>query len=171
MSQTISKTLIYRIICKDVTITDSYIGSTVYFEVPNHISNCSSKKTKECIRNNGGLNNWRIIEIEIFQSKDHPDLAKRKRYWIEYYNATLNHIVPSRTEKEYSQQYNQQYREQHKEDIKEYNQQYREQHKEDITCECGSIYKNYKLSRHLKTKKHQLYLLNETPAFLHTTIK
>ena len=50
------------------------------------------------------------------------------------------------------------YREKNKEKILKYQEEYRkknkQQGKERITCECGSKFQRYNLSKHKKTKKH-----------------
>ena len=69
-----SKVVIYKIVCKNLDITECYVG---------HITNITSRKSshhKRCtdltrkyshlkvyqmIRNNGNWENWEMIEIEI----------------------------------------------------------------------------------------------------------
>lgn len=152
------KTVMYKIICKDTTITDCYVGSTADFKNIKSIikTRCNNENDENYnnyvyrfIRNNGGCDNWEIIEIETYNAKNPPDQAIRKKYWFDYYKATLNKQIPSRTEQEYRKDY-------------------RAKGKCDITCECGSIYKNYKLSRHIQTNKHKLYLLTAPPIFTYT---
>jgi hypothetical protein len=63
-----SNTIIYKIFCNDVNVTDSYIGHTTNFikrKYQHKILCCSSKKLKiyDTIRKNGGWDNWNMVEI------------------------------------------------------------------------------------------------------------
>ena len=68
-----SKTIIYKIVCKDLEVKDLYIGSTTNFikRKYGHKSNYNSNKTHiynrkiyVTIRKYGGFENWEMIEIE-----------------------------------------------------------------------------------------------------------
>jgi len=71
-----SKTIIYKIVCNDLNITDVYVGHTTNFikRKAHHKSNCVNPifksynfKIYNIIRQNGGFENWSMIEIEKFQ--------------------------------------------------------------------------------------------------------
>jgi hypothetical protein len=105
-----SKTIIYKIVCKDITVKEVYVGHTTNFTKRkyHHKSNCvcvSSKKYNfyvyEIIRLNGGWENWDMIEIEKFSCNDTQEALKQERYYVEYLQATLNKRMPSRTLEEY----------------------------------------------------------------------
>jgi len=164
------KTIMYRIICKNPEIKDCYVGSTTDFKSrkQRHKHNCNSENSKhyninvyQFIREHNGWDNWEMLEIEKYNAIDKSDQAKRERYWLELYNATLNSYIPSRTKKEY-EEYNKEYYEQNKEQIKEYYKEYYKKYKEEnneqinmkITCCCGSIYTKRCLKQHELTKKH-----------------
>jgi hypothetical protein len=188
-----SKTIIYRIVCKDVNVTECYIGQTTNFikRKSQHKENCNGEKYKnynyyvyQFIRNNMGWDNWDMIEIEKYESVDSNDASKRERYWIEFYKASLNKYIPSRTDKEYrkdnkekKRERDKEYREKNKQQIvekkkeyykenkqqiaeknKEYHeknkQQIAEKRKEKVICECGSIISKCELQIHKKNKKH-----------------
>jgi hypothetical protein len=156
----------YKIVSIDENIKDCYVGKTLDFKrrIIDHKNHCNNENRKEYnyklykfIRENGGINNWNFIEIETNEYND-KDSSFRERYWIEEFNATLNIVIPSRTQKEYEES----------EKIKEKRKDYyyknieiiNDKQREKITCECScKICKNY-LSRHLKTKKHIDYLSN-----------
>lgn len=104
-----SKTLIYKIVSNDLNITDCYVGTTTDFTKRKwaHKSSCTSYTNKAYnyniytfIRNNGGWENWDMIEIEKFPCNDINEAHARERYYIETLNATLNKVIPSRTRKE-----------------------------------------------------------------------
>ena len=57
---------------------------------------------------------------------------------------------------EYMKEYNQNYYQENKDYYKEHQQKY----KEKITCECGKVITRGSISRHCRTKKHQINYLN-----------
>ena len=136
-----SKTIMYRIVCKDPTITDCYVGSTTDFKSRKsaHKGNCNNEKSKKYniyvykfIRDNGGWDNFDMIEIEKYNAKDKPEQSKRERYWLETYGATLNTFIPSRTDAEYYIENIDkiaEYREQNKDKMAEYQKEYRIENK------------------------------------------
>lgn len=144
-----SKTIIYRIVCKDVNIKDCYVGSTTDFKSRKtaHKTKCSNNKNKEynynvyvCIRENGNWDNWDMIQIECYNAINKLDAHKRERHWLEYYCATLNMCIPSRTDKEYrddtketSKEYFKKYNEEHKDERLKYITKYTKENKEKIT--------------------------------------
>lgn len=185
----------YRIICCDPNITDCYVGSTVNFNrrKRHHKGDCNNPKSYkyniklyQFIRENLGWDNWKMIEIET-ASFDKTNALIRERYWVEFFKATLNTCIPSRTQtewiiehkeeiKEYNanwyienkeeiKEHHATYRNEHKEEIKEYQATYYIQNKEEIahrrsqkmTCDCGGCYTLCHKSHHLKTKKHIAY--------------
>jgi hypothetical protein len=126
-----SNTSIYKLCCKDLNITDIYIGSTTDMRKRKccHKTDCNNEISKnynfnvyQFIRNNCGWDNWDMIEVEKYNAIDGYDARKRERHWIEELKATLNMIIPTRTQKEYH--------EQNKEKILEYQKEYNEQNKE-----------------------------------------
>jgi hypothetical protein len=158
-----SNTIIYKIYCKDESVTDIYVGHTTNFiqrKYSHKICSNNSNKLKiyEVIRNNGGWENWSMIQIEEISCNNFNEACARERHWIETLKASLNKHIPNRTLKEWYQI--------HKEQIAEYKKQYREQNKEQMlqqkylkqNCECGGKYMEQNKSRHLKTKKHQDYI-------------
>ena len=180
--------IFYKIFCKDENIKDLYVGKTTDLKRRwnNHKNRCNNENDKkynlkvyEFIRENGGWNNFNMIEIEKNEYDD-KDSAIRERYWIKELNATLNCIIPSRTKneyrenykehlkeykKEYNKKYNKeyyedniekikQYYENNKEKIKEYRKRHYENNKEIIICECGCEITKKSLTRHKQSKKH-----------------
>jgi hypothetical protein len=98
-----SQTIIYKICCKDPNITDIYIGHTTNFtkRKNSHKTSCSNENDKkykqyvyEFIRNNGGWENWTIVQIENINCKDKREAEATEHYWIESLNATLNSNKP-----------------------------------------------------------------------------
>jgi hypothetical protein len=147
------KSIIYKLCCKDPTITDIYVGSTVNKNRRNQLhkhycNNINDKKYNfyvyEFIRNHGNWDNWQFVVVENFPCENKIQLQTRERYWLETLNATLNKVIPTRTIKEY-------YKTNCEEILKK--------QKEKINCECGCIASKNYIARHRKSKKH-LKLLN-----------
>lgn len=173
-----SKTIIYKLCCNDLNITDIYIGHTTDFKSrkAEHKYSCNNEKNKsyhskvyQYIRNNGGWDNWTMIMIEEYNCNNKLEALKRERELIEVLKSTLNFEIPSRTHKEY--------REDNKDKIKEKYIIYyennkdklrskyennkdiiNEKRKEKYICECGNCLRISDRERHFKTKKHQEYL-------------
>ena len=91
-------TIIYKIVCNDLTVKDLYIGCTTDFKrrKSEHKNWCNAplKGLYECIYNNGGWSNWSMIEIEKYPCNDGNEARKKERYWVEELKATLNNNKP-----------------------------------------------------------------------------
>ena len=157
-----SKTIIYKIVCKDVNIKDCYVGSTTHFtNRKRQHKNIAINDTVKShyyvyvfINQNGGWDNFDMIEVEKYNALDHNDALKRERYWLEELKATLNAKIPSRPKKEYKKEW----KKDNPEKMKEQNKKDNEQRKEKITCVCGCSLTKYHISRHQKTNKHLNFL-------------
>ena len=79
-------------------------------------------KVYQYIRENGGWENFDMIEIEKYPCNDANEARKRERYWFEELNAKLNQIYPSGTKQEYKDSI--------KEKMKIYFQEYNNNNKE-----------------------------------------
>ena len=133
-----SKTVIYKLVCNDLNITECYVGNTTDFirrkRWHKHWINSTTKqhdkeynvKKYEFIRCNGGWENWTMIEIEKYPCLDSNESHARERYWYEKLDAKLNMQVPNRQDDEYNQFY--------KETSKERSKEYRSLNKERISA-------------------------------------
>ena len=101
-----SKTVIYKIACKDVSIPDEYVGSTTRLvnRKHSHKSDCGNENGKYFhftvyvfIRDHGGWDNWELIVIEAFPCKTSEEQRTRERFWKETLGATLNMVNPIQT--------------------------------------------------------------------------
>jgi hypothetical protein len=143
------KACIYEIVCKDVNITERYVGSTTNLikRRSEHKSRCNNEKCKEYnryvyqfIRDNGSFDNWDVVLIEqVIDCKDKEHLHKRERFYIEEKKAELNKCIPLRTNKEYRKENKEviaerkkEYRKENKEVIAERKKEYRKENKEVI---------------------------------------
>jgi len=143
-----SKTIIYKLVCNDLTVTDLYVGHTTNFtkRKNSHKSRCCNVNTIEynykvyqTIRENGGWDNWNMVQIEEFCCNNKIEACARERYWYEQLKGTLNIVYPARTSKEWSEenkekikQQKKEYNEANKEKLKERYKEYREANKEKI---------------------------------------
>lgn len=101
--------VIYKICCNNTEIKDIYIGSTTNFNmrkykhksVCNDPDNIQSNEHKYCyIRENGGWNNWSMIEIKSVKCNNKRELDKYEREIYEEYKPTLNTLRPYITKEE-----------------------------------------------------------------------
>ncbi len=105
-----SKTVIYKLVCNDLNITDCYVGHTTdfikrkyshkYYSL-NENKKDSNIAIYKVIRSHGGWSNWSMIEIEKYACTDGNEARKRERFWFEELNAKLNTQTPSRTREQY----------------------------------------------------------------------
>ena len=183
-----SKTVIYKMVCNDLSVSDCYVGHTTYFtkRKSHHKSDCTSINSKgynykvyKVIRDSGGWQNWSMILVERYPCNNRLEALQRERYWCEQLCANLNSNVPSRLPKEWSEQY---YKE-NEVKIKEYANQYYKENTETIlnkfkryrikniskikhnqstviNCQCGCTYTKSNKLRHEKSTKHQEYQKN-----------
>ena len=86
------KVLIYKLVCDDLTVNDLYLGHTTDFtnRKRKHKSNSLNTNYKDynckvykMIRDNGGWNNWSMIEIEKYPCNDNNEARSRERHWYE----------------------------------------------------------------------------------------
>ena len=120
-----SKSIIYKLCCKNPNITDIYIGSTTNFKKRkyDHKSSCNNEKNKnynskvyKFIRDNGGFENWEMIMLQEYNCENKKQLESQERYWIEKLKSILNCKIPTRTKQEYDID--------NKDKIKEYQKEY-----------------------------------------------
>ena len=109
-----SKTIIYKIQCKDLNIRDIYVGhTTCYYQRRRlHKSTCYNKNAKgyhfkiyRTIRENGGWEKWDMTILENYPCDNIYDARQRERYWIEELSSSLNVTIPNRNKDEYYQIY------------------------------------------------------------------
>ena len=185
-------TIIYKIICANPDIKDCYVGQTANFKqrkrahktiCRNINSNNHNIRVYKKIRENGGWENWTMIEIEKFPCTNGREATARERYWVEKLESNLNSIIPHITvdemklnksiyAKEYYElnkdnqlSYQKTYREKNDEKISERSKNYYERKRNEIlsaqgeikVCECGKQYTKNHLKRHLKTQFHKNY--------------
>jgi hypothetical protein len=151
-----SKTYIYKLVSKDPTITDIYVGHTTDLTTRKnkHKSTCNNPNGErynlyiyQFIRENGGWENWEMIIIECINCIDGNEARTHERRWFDILGATLNNRVPSRNKYDYY--------ENNKDVINETRKQKYKQNK-DIICEKATQY--YEQN---KEKRKQYYEQNK----------
>ena len=152
-----SKSIIYKICCNDISITDCYVGSTTNLvqRRRDHKSICSNEKNKKYninvykfIRDNGSWDNWSVVLVQEYpECKCREELLKFERHHMELLGATLNKSIPGRTGKEYRQDNKEriaEYHQNNKERIAEKSREYRQNNKEKLNEGSREYYQDNK---------------------------
>ena len=157
-----SKTIIYKIVCNDLTVKDCYVGHTINMTKRKcqHKSVCNNEKDKKhnlkiykIIRENGGWENWSMLLVEKFPCKDSSEACKREREVCEELDAKMNTFRPYVTQEEYNQN-----RKQNQKKYDQINKQrISEQKNEKIECEyCAKLLTKQNMYRHHTTCKSKV---------------
>jgi hypothetical protein len=116
-----SKSIIYKLECKDPKVTEIYVGSTTAFydRKSRHKDVCINKDGKKewnsyvyrFMRLNGGWNNWQMIQIEEVNARNKRHLNQIEAKYIRDLKAELNSDMPQDiptglTREEYTKMYN-----------------------------------------------------------------
>lgn len=108
-----SKTVMYKIVCNDLTITDCYVGHTTNFTKRKACHKCichnendknHNLKIYHIIRDNGGFENWNMVKVEDFKCDSLLEARKRERELYEEFNANMNSVTPYRSKEENQEQ-------------------------------------------------------------------
>ena len=94
-----SQACVYKICCLDPTVTSLYIGSTCNFAKRKYFHRhvCHNEKNKDhnmkvyqFIRDNGGWDNWKMIEIDKLSCSTKREKEKMEYEYIQKMKADLN---------------------------------------------------------------------------------
>lgn len=137
--------IFYRFICENPEISSCYVGHTTNFlqRRRQHKHACLNEKSTsfnlkiyKIIRENGGWDFWKMVEIERRICLDKIDACKIEQQFIELYQSDMNGHFAHRNQNEYAKQYylnNKEqidiYRKQHCNDNIEHYKTYRLNHK------------------------------------------
>ena len=155
-----TNTIIYKITCKDPTVTDVYVGHTTNFVQRKHAhkQSCTNTKSRnykcklyDVIRNNNGWDNWNMEIVNFFNCKDSYEARQKEQEYFILLNATLNSIEPLPLPKPKPNNVTM--------DIKECEE------KKIYYCEHCDIYcyTNDLLNKHNDTKKHNAIVSGQKP--------
>ena len=139
-----NNTIIYKIICNNSDIDNTYIGHTVNFRLRknHHKMSCEGKgNNKNCnlykfINNNGGWVNFKMIEIEKYPCLNKNEACERERYHYDLYINILNDRSP------------------HKRLINNSERCKKWRNQEKFKCNCGKEITICNKSRHFKICKY-----------------
>jgi hypothetical protein len=93
-----SKSVIYKIVPKDINLDYIYVGSTHRYndrksshksDYHNELSPRYKLEVYDYIRNNGGWYNFVINVIEEYPCESKRELEKREQYWKEIYGSNI----------------------------------------------------------------------------------
>ena len=90
--------IIYKLVCRDNNIKDCYVGFTTNFVNRKYVHKrtyyniipCKHKHTLyDFIRNNGGWDNWNMVEVEHYKCWTSGEANKKVSEWANVLNANL----------------------------------------------------------------------------------
>jgi hypothetical protein len=90
-----SKTIIYKITCKDTSIKDTYVGHTTNLTQRKHyhkqccINGVSNSGIYDIIRENGGWTNWLMESIVEHNCSDHNEAKIKEKEYYTLFNENL----------------------------------------------------------------------------------
>ena len=142
-----------------------YVGHTTNFvkRKTSHKSSCYNEndrhynlKVYQMIRENGGWDAFKMIEVEKYPCKDRREAERRENEVMKEFKSNMNMRKSFSTEEEnklYMEEYNKNYYEIHKEKIQEQKKKYRENNKEKIQ-EYDKMYKEENKEKIQEQKKN-----------------
>ena len=163
------KGTIYKIVCKDKLITDSYVGSTCSFShrrcmhkktTINKVSHLYNIPLYAFIRNNGGWDNFDMIIIENYPCTSRIELLTRERHYYDELKPSLNVNMPMRSTKEYNSQPHRMEQARRKSKLYYNNNKQKVLNREKskrinkIKCFCGSSVIKVRYEKHRLTRLH-----------------
>ena len=98
-----SNTIIYKIVCNDINITDTYVGHTTNFVQRKHAHKQSVNNPKshnyncklyKFVRAHGGWNNWSMIIVAFKNCANNYEACAFEHEYYKLLNANLNSIDP-----------------------------------------------------------------------------
>jgi hypothetical protein len=155
-----SKTIIYKIVCNDLEKTEVYVGTTTDFigRKSKHKRVCKTEtiqghncKLYQYIRENGGWENFSMIEIEKYPCNDGNEARAKERYWFETLNAKLNTQCPT-----IDTENRRKYLEEHREFLINYQKEYRDKNKEALLEQKKDYY--IKNREHILEQKRKYWI-------------
>ena len=160
--------VMYKICPKNKDLNFCYIGQTTNFSnrKAQHMRNTTNAGDKkhyhlkhyETIRNNGGWDEWEMVELEKFNDKTKLEARIREQELIKEHNANLNMLSAFITEEERKatkKVVTEKYRQENKEYLQEQTKKYKEEHKEVIAQQMKKYREENKEKIYQKTKEYK----------------
>jgi len=164
---TLTDYIMYKICPKNTDLKYCYIGQTTNFgnRQRQHLKNTVTKSDKkhyhlkhyQAIRENGGWDEWEMVEIEKFNGKTNLEARMREQELIKQNNANLNSVSAFVTEEQRvstKKAITEKYREENKELLKEQTKKYKEDHKDIIAEQMKKYREENKEKIRAKTKEY-----------------
>ena len=164
---TLTDYIMYKICPKNTDLKYCYIGQTTNFgnRQRQHLKNTVTKSDKkhyhlkhyQAIRENGGWDEWEMVEIEKFNGKTNLEARMREQELIKQHNANLNSVSAFVTEEQRAstkKAITEKYREENKELLKEQTKKYKEDHKDIIAEQMKKYREENKEQIRAKTKEY-----------------
>ena len=168
MEEEYSVVSMYKICPKNKDLDFCYIGQTTHFldRKKQHIKNTINQSDKkhyhlkqyETIRNNGGWDEWEMIEIEKIKCKTNLEARIREQELITEHNANLNSLKAFITEEERienKKKITAKFRIDNKAQIREKEKIYKEEHKDIITEQMKKYRQENKAKIYEKSKEYR----------------
>jgi len=167
-----SKCIIYKIVCNDENVLESYVGHTTNFvkRKYNHKSNCKTNNLKlyQMIRENGGWNNFTMIPLEEYPCENLIQACiKEEEYRVELQSQlNMQKCFGAETKEEYRKLYRKEhiehkkeqdkkYQKENKEEIAKKAKEWRDKNREQILEQKKEYYKTHKEEHNKKSKEYQ----------------
>jgi hypothetical protein len=163
-----ANTVIYKIVCNDLSINYSYVGHTTDLvrRKGNHKNRCKNEKDKRhnlkiyrIIRENGGWENFTMVVIELFPCNNSIEACKRERELYEELDCKMNTNFPQRDNKEWRIENNytqcKKYREKNKEQLAMKKKEWSKSNKEEVAIKSKEYRKNNKEEIAIKQKEYR----------------
>jgi hypothetical protein len=116
-----SATIIYKLCCNNVDISDIYVGHTTNFTQRKHKHQLNSRTLTSWvytfIREHGGWENWSMIQLAVYDCVNKREAESIECFWIEMLNPSLNSNNPYAKCKEEPKLYKHNWYEKNKETI------------------------------------------------------
>ena len=145
-----SKSIIYKLECKDPNVTEIYVGATTNFNKRRycHKSRCTNEKSAyydfivyRFIRFNGGWNNFNMLQIDEVNARNKRHLNQIEAKYIRELKAELNCDIPQDIEGGLDQkEWHKQYYKKNREKFADKGKVYREQNYEAISVQKKKWY-------------------------------
>ncbi len=160
---------IYKV--EDVGCNECYIGSTTKQYLSYRMSehrcayikwtiNKKQKNTVYEIFDKYGVENCRMVLVELFPCETKDELSKREAHFIKT-SQCVNKYIPCRTDKEYRMDNRTAILKKHTDFYHTNLEREREKKRAVHTCVCGSTYTYTNKSTHVKAKHHLEYIANQ----------
>jgi predicted GIY-YIG superfamily endonuclease len=149
-------TTIYKIVCRDENNKLFYVGHTTNLKSraqthKQRSNNDDPSKLYQHIKENGGWDNFQVVEIERIKCENITEAKKRELFWIKELEAELNSNVPMQTIQEWNQQ--------NKERMREWRLKYNRENYDRLKQYKRDHYENNPDKKNIRMEQNRMYAL------------